>query len=282
MPPRPTERKLASSAANLDPATVHGFGREWHAYDQSDLPQEEAQSIFNDYFRIFSFDDVDEGFDLGCGSGRWAKFVAPRVKRLHCIDPSDALEIARRNLAGHDNVVFHRADAEHIPLDDDSQSFGYCLGVLHHIPDPEAAMRSAVRKLRPGAQFLVYLYYAMETKPRWFRAIWKASDLLRKGLCRLPFPLRRAATSAIAATAYWPLARFGRPNWPLVEIYRGKSFYTMRTDALDRFGTRLEHRFTRDEIRAMMTRCGLTDIRFSDGKPYWVAIGVRSSEASSS
>jgi hypothetical protein len=139
-------------------------------------------------------------------------------------------------------------------------------------------MRSAVRKLKPGAQFLVYLYYAMETKPAWFRGVWRVSDVARKGISKLPFPIKTRVTSAIAALVYWPLARFGRPNWPLVEIYKSKSFYTMRTDALDRFGTRLEHRFTRDQIRAMMERCGLTQIRFSDNKPYWVAVGIKADE----
>jgi hypothetical protein len=47
----------------------------------------------------------------------------------------------------------------------------------------------------------------------------------------------------------------------------------MRTDALDRFGTRLEQRFTRPEITQMMENAGLENIRFSDGLPYWTAIG---------
>ena len=38
-------------------------------------------------------------FDMGCGSGRWSKLVAPKVKRLNCIDPSlEALNVARKNL----------------------------------------------------------------------------------------------------------------------------------------------------------------------------------------
>jgi len=28
---------------------------------------------------------------MGCGSDRWANFMAPRVGRLHCIDTSGAL-----------------------------------------------------------------------------------------------------------------------------------------------------------------------------------------------
>jgi hypothetical protein len=49
----------------------------------------------------------------------------------------------------------------------------------------------------------------------------------------------------------------------------------MRTDALDRFGTRLEQRFTRTEIRGIMEAAGLVDIRFSDAPPFWCAVGRR-------
>ena len=63
-------------------------------------------------------------------------------------------------------------------------------------------------------------------------------------------------------------------NLPLSH-YRDKSFYTMRTDALDRFGTRLEHRFTRSEIEAMMAEAGLVDIRFRENEPFWVACGIK-------
>jgi hypothetical protein len=49
----------------------------------------------------------------------------------------------------------------------------------------------------------------------------------------------------------------------------------MRTDALDRFGTGLEQRFTRAQITAMMTAAGLSEIRFSDAVPYWCAVGIK-------
>ena len=49
----------------------------------------------------------------------------------------------------------------------------------------------------------------------------------------------------------------------------------MRTDALDRFGTRLEHRFTKKEIVNMMEKSGLTNIKFSENSPYWVAVGKK-------
>jgi hypothetical protein len=49
----------------------------------------------------------------------------------------------------------------------------------------------------------------------------------------------------------------------------------MRTDALDRFGTRLEQRFTQQEIVQMMERVGLDHIRLSDSVPFWCAVGQK-------
>ena len=63
-------------------------------------------------------------------------------------------------------------------------------------------------------------------------------------------------------------------GWPL-SYYQDKSFYTMRTAALDRFGTALEQRFSRAQIEAMMRTAGLEDIIFSEAPPYWCAVGYR-------
>lgn len=276
---------MNKTATNIDPKTVEGFGEEWAAYDQTELTGDEHLRMFNEYFGIFPFGTLPagaEGFDLGCGSGRWALLASERVGHLHCIDPSEkALAVARRRLADRPNVDFHLAGVDDIPLADGSQDFGYSLGVLHHIPDTEAAMANCVRKLKAGAPFLVYLYYNFDNRPAWFRALWRSTDVARRGICRLPFALRKGITTGIAAAVYWPLGRTARflerrgrnvAAFPL-SSYRESTFYTMRTDALDRFGTRLEQRFSRREIEAMMVRCGLEDVRFSDGVPHWVACG---------
>lgn len=274
-----------SPEPNIDPATVEGFGLEWSAFDQGELPDEERQRLFDGYFGIFPFGSLParaEGFDLGCGSGRWAALVAPKVGTLHCIDPAEAaLEVARRRLSTFPNVEFHCASADSIPLPDASQDFGYSLGVLHHVPDTRRALADCIRKLKPRAPFLLYLYYDLEDRPAWYRAIWRTSDLLRRGVARMPFPARKAVTSAIASLVYWPLARgallaerMGADvgNLPL-SAYRKASFYTMRTDSLDRFGTRLEQRFSRAQMQSMMEDAGLVDVRFSESAPYWVACG---------
>lgn len=270
---------------NLDKNVVAGFGDEWSRFDQSALPAEELERIFDEYFNIFPWKALPEnavGFDLGCGSGRWAKLVAPRVGRLHLIDPSEAIEVAKRNLKDARNCEFHHASVEEIPLSDNSQDFGYSLGVLHHIPDTEKGLRACVEKLKPGAPFLLYLYYRFDNRPAWYRALWKTTELFRQTISRMPHGLRFGASQILAAAVYFPLARTARlleksgakvENFPLAQ-YRNHSFYTMRTDALDRFGTRLEQRFTKAEIKTMMENCGLREIKFSD-RAFWTAVGFK-------
>ncbi|NNE65739.1 MAG: class I SAM-dependent methyltransferase [Pyrinomonadaceae bacterium] len=271
---------------NIDSNVVEGFGDEWSRFDQSALTPEELEKLFDNYFNIFPWETLPTeavGFDLGCGSGRWAKLVAPRVGKLHLIEPSEALEVAKRNLKELTNCEFHRASVEEIPLNDDSADFGYSLGVLHHIPDTEAGLKLCVEKLKPGAPFLLYLYYRFDNRPAWFRAIWKISDLFRRAISILPHSLRFFVSQIIAGLVYFPLARFALvleklgvdvSSFPLSQ-YRETSFYTMRTDALDRFGTRLEQRFTKKEIEEMMVRSGLTNIKFSETS-FWTAVGIKS------
>lgn len=270
---------------NLDQKVVEGFGDEWSRFDQSALDDHELRRMFDNYFNIFPWDALPKnaiGFDLGCGSGRWAKLVAPRVGHLHLIDPSDAIEVARRNLASAHNCTFHRASVEEIPLEDKSCDFGYSLGVLHHIPDTEAGIRACIEKLKSGAPFLLYLYYRFDNRPVWFRMLWRASDVGRRSISRMPHGVRYALSQVLAAGVYFPLARISAlferlgmnvANLPLSQ-YRNNSFYTMRTDALDRFGTRLERRFTKAEIKEMMEHSGLERITFSETS-FWTAVGYK-------
>ena len=164
--------------------------------------------------------------------------------------------------------------------------FGYSLGVLHHIPDTQNALKACIKKLKPGAPFLLYLYYAFDHRPLWFRLIWKISDVIRQCICRMPHSLRYGMSQVIAAFIYYPLAKSAQffekiglnvNNIPL-SAYRTCSFYTMRTDALDRFGTPLEQRFSKKDIQKMMEHAGLEKIEFSNTEPFWCAVGYRSKD----
>jgi len=137
--------------------------------------------------------------------------------------------------------------------------------------------------LKQGAPFQLYLYYAFGNRSTMFKLIWRCSDFLRRGICKLPAMLKHLLTDALAAMLYFPLARlsllFERLGFDVRDIplsyYRNHSFYTMRTDSRDRFGTPLEQRFTRSQIAQMMSEAGLESIHFSESAPYWCAVGYK-------
>jgi hypothetical protein len=94
--------------------------------------------------------------------------------------------------------------------------------------------------------------------------------------------VRQLACDGLAGAVYFPLARGAAvaerlgldvSNWPL-STYRHRSLYAMRTDALDRFGTRLEKRYTRAQMEELLRDAGMTDIRFCSSV-FWCAVGRR-------
>jgi len=286
--------QVTKTQENVDQRTVESFAEEWSRYDQSELSKAELENMFESYFRIFPWERLPAnacGFDMGCGSGRWAAIVAERVGTLTLIDVSQkTLDVARRSLGDAPNVEFVKGSANDSGLRNNSQEFGYSLGVLHHIPDTEQALRSCVKLLKPGAPFLIYLYYRFDNRPGWFAALWKISELARALISGLPNWAKYSLTDVLAAVIYWPLARLAWlseklsvniRNLPLYE-YRNSSFYTMRTDSRDRFGTPLEKRFTREQIQKMMIDAGLVNIVFSDQPPFWCAVGVKAEAHQSS
>jgi hypothetical protein len=107
--------------------------------------------------------------------------------------------------------------------------------------------------------------------------------MIRKIICRLPLTIKKLVCSIIAIIIYFPLAKFAIileklsiniDNIPL-SYYKNKSFYIMKNDALDRFGTKLEQRFSRKQIKNMLQNAGFEKIRFSNDTPFWTCISYK-------
>jgi len=273
------------SGDNLDQKTVDSFGEEWTAFNQFD--GEEIERIGSEYFDIMSkqmcgADKV--ALDVGCGSGRWTIYASKRFKFVEGIDPSKAVIIADKNTSKLNNVRITQAGVDEIPFHNDSFDFVFSLGVLHHIPDTAAAIKKCVEKLKPKGYILLYLYYALENRGFFYKLLFNASSLLRFFISKSPSQLKKFICDLIAYLIYMPLVflasllkRFKIKNWKKVPLsyYVGKSTFVIRNDALDRFGTPLEQRFTKEEISKMMQDAGLTQIVFSEQTPYWHVIGKK-------
>jgi SAM-dependent methyltransferase len=264
---------------------VGDFGDEWERFNF--LDEKNLQSLreqFDKYTaplpeELRKRDDLIIA-DIGAGTGRWSYFLKDFAARIYAVEPAEkAFRVLTSRFRNDSKVVLLYESVESNRIPDMSLDLAVSLGVLHHIADTQGAIQKVAEKIKPGGTLLGYLYYALENKPFLYRALWRSSDLIRKVISRLPIKFKLVLADVIALTIYLPLAtisrileRFGK-SVDLVPLhhYKNLSFYVMRNDALDRFGTTLEQRFTQAEIIAMLTSAGFAQesVKFSNEEPYW-------------
>jgi ubiquinone/menaquinone biosynthesis C-methylase UbiE len=273
--------------ANIDEKTVKSFGDEWELFHQFKL--EEIQYLGDMYFDLLKPEMIGKdktAIDFGCGSGRWTLYIHDKFHSIAAVDPSDSILVAAKLLDQIKNVNLYKASIGDLPFPDNSFDFGMSLGVLHHIPNTALALEQCVKKIKPGGYFLTYLYYDLDNRGFLYKFLFKIVNIIRNFICRLPKKLKIVACDIIALTVYLPISLMlralkilgiserVRSKIPLF-AYENTSFYVMRNDSLDRFGTPLEQRFSKKRIYEMMSNAGLTDIEFSPNNPFWHAVGKK-------
>lgn len=278
--------------ANIDHKTVAAFGDEWKRFKQ--FSEAEIASIGDEYFDLLPLAQLPpdaRALDAGCGTGRWSAYLAKHVGSIDAVDASLEALGSAANLTAHlPNVRLSRASLNALPFAPGSFDFVMSLGVLHHIPNTALALQGVTDVLKPGGWGLFYLYYALDNRPWHYRAIFALSNGLRQLIYRLPTGPRNLTSDAMAVLLYAPLIALAwllrtlapRKNWykgvPL-HYYLGKSWWVVRNDARDRFGTPLEQRFTRQQLHAMLQQAGYEAITFSEQQPYWHVIARKKAQS---
>jgi SAM-dependent methyltransferase len=274
-----------NSGKNIDNKTVASFGAEWT--DFPSFSAKELSLLGAEYFDIITPEMINENTvlaDFGCGSGRYSKYFQGKVAKIYCIDPSDAVLVADKMMGQDDDVTIIKSSISDIPYENNFFDFGMSIGVLHHIPNTQQAMLDCVKKVKVGGYFYTYLYYSLDNRGLGFKILWQLSNVIRVLIAGLPQKLKAMVCELIAVIFYMPFVLFCRlmnliglkkSIWDKIPLsaYYNKSFFVIRNDALDRFGTPLEQRFSKKEIEAMMKNCGLDNIVFSDNMPFWHAVG---------
>ena len=275
---------VSDSDQNIDVDTVNSFGEEWTKF--SSFSDEEIKNAGDQYFDIVTEEICNSSsvaLDMGCGTGRWSKYLADKVKFIEAIDPSKAVLSASHLTKDLKNVRVTQAGVDSIPFADESFDFAMGVGVYHHIPDTQKAVRDTVRKIKKGGYLLIYLYYSLDNRGAGYKFLFKMSTIIRKIVSSMPNRLKKITCDFIAFFVYMPcvlLARLvkilspkGR-TWKKIPLsyYHDKSWNIIKNDALDRFGTPLEQRFSKKELIEILESCGMEDVVVSDGLPYWHAV----------
>ena len=262
-------------------ATALSFGFEWSRFPEM---RDEWERNFLEYVAPHGpdFFHGKRVLDAGCGSGRHAYYAAQYGAEVWAIDLGPAVEVARRNTERCDAVHVVQADLYKPPFALESFDFIYSLGVLHHLPDPEAGFHNLLRYLKPGGEIQVFLYWQPEGQPL-KRGLLAVVSAVRRLTTRLPYRM----VHALSYPAAW--LAFGLFVWPYLVLrqipglgkmaeripmrqYARYPFGVCVNDQLDRLSAPIENRYTRAEVEAWLVRAGLVDvvIRPNCG---WVATG---------
>ena len=248
---RAIPRMLPSALVEEQERTAAAFGWEWNRFSRLHEGNLDTEQ-FLDWIAPLSVDDVRNKvvLDGGCGMGRFSA-VCSRLGAAEVvgIDLSRAVEAAYENTRRLPNVHLVQADIHQLPFRRGSGDFDLVMsiGVLHHLPDPQAGFSALARHLKPGGVVAawVYGYENNEWLVRYVNPIriWVTS--------RLPHPCLYALSWVIACPLHVVLKAIYAPieRHPRLAALRSWLPYKYLS-WLSRFGFRHTHHVVFDHLVA--------------------------------
>jgi ubiquinone/menaquinone biosynthesis C-methylase UbiE/uncharacterized protein YbaR (Trm112 family) len=158
------------------------FGYQWNLFRKEQLDSYNGTNISAERFwseTNWTKEEIAEKLilDAGCGAGRFLDVVSNSKAEVIGVDISSAIDAAKANLEGRNNIHFVQASIYDLPFREETFDFCYCIGVIQHTPDPPKALSSITRMIKEGGKIAVTIY---ERKPftklyskYWLRPITK-------------------------------------------------------------------------------------------------------------
>jgi SAM-dependent methyltransferase len=247
------------------------FGYEWNEYSEL-RPEYEEQ--FRRWMVVIPEADWSgkKFLDVGCGMGRnshWPMTYGAAGGASIDIDDR-SLASARRTLERWPTVEVRKASAYEIPFDG-AFDIVFSIGVIHHLAEPDRALRQMAEAAKPGGRVVmwVYGYENNEWIVRYFNPFRHAL------FARLPIKVTHALSTILTA-GLWLALRLGFGRIEYFKLIRGFTFRHLRSIVFDQMLPRIANYWRRDEVEALMRKAGLTDIRVEPvNNMSWSAVGTK-------
>ncbi|MEW6235448.1 MAG: methyltransferase domain-containing protein [Candidatus Omnitrophota bacterium] len=161
--------RLAATNDENQLQTSQSFGYKWgrrETYESASFNEFRIHWFlqrcgFRDEAEMLSyFSQPQSILDAGCGSGTSSSlWLRPENRtRWYGLEISGCIDVAKERLTNIPNAHFVQGDMMKPPFRERSFEMIYALGTLHHTPSTEAALQSLIQFLKPGGQFLFYVY----------------------------------------------------------------------------------------------------------------------------
>jgi SAM-dependent methyltransferase len=191
-----------TSGTPRDSQTAAAFATSWNTVGERSVY---TRDQFLDWFEPIDAASIagTSVLELGFGNGSLLHHVgACHPRRLCGVELGDTLEQTRRNLRHlpHGMLELHRGDLTSIDLG--QFDLVYCIGVLHHLEDPEQGFASVLRHTRPGGRFHCWVY-AREGNGLVIHWV----DPIRKVACKLPWWVTKYGLALPLALPFFAYAK---------------------------------------------------------------------------
>lgn len=258
--------------------TIADFGKQWTAYRDSD-GYYGSLDIFRDMFGpLLSPEDVGgrRVLEIGSGAGRIARILlSAGAAHLVAVEPSAAFDVLGDNLrAQAGRVTLLRLTGDAVPPSGD-MDYVFCVGVLHHIPDPAPVVRAAYGALRPGGRLGVWLY-GREGNGLYLALLTPVRALTKRLPHRILAAVVRVVDVALAAYAGLcrvlplPLHRYMR------EVVARLDAAKRRLTVYDQLNPAYARYYRREEAHALLAGAGFEDVTLHHRHGYsWSVVGTK-------
>lgn len=188
-----------------DQRTADAFSASWNNLPPGSVYTREQ---FEDWMAPLTEADFrgHDVLEMGCGNGSLLVYTAAwQPRKLVGVDLGSSVETARANLqvAGATNAQVQQADLT--TFTSDGFDVVYCIGVLHHLKEPQSGFKAVLRNVRPGGKFHCWVY-AREGNNI---VVWFV-DPLRKLASRLPWWFTKYAIATPLAVPFYLYAKLLR------------------------------------------------------------------------
>lgn len=197
-----------------DQRTAEAFATSWN-----NLPEGSVYTAaqFEDWFLPLSEKDVQgrRVLELGCGGGSLLTHIAGWApKELVGVDLGSSVSMAEHNMERSGFRAWRIAKADLTKFNDPEPfDLVYCIGVIHHLAQPQTGFESVLRNTRPGGRFHCWVYaHEGNAVIRWI------VDPIRKVASALPWQLTKYGIATPLAIPYFLYAKvLNKLRWPILK-----------------------------------------------------------------
>lgn len=246
------------------------FGYEWDKYASMD---EKYEAQFRNWTHPLTPEDFKDKkiLDAGCGMGRnsyWPLLWGAREAIAFDYDARSVAQ-AKKTLAAFANAYVEYRSIYETPWKNEFDIV-FCIGVIHHLKDPEKALRNLVLALKPCGKLLIWVY----------------SYEGNEWIARYVNPIRKQVTSKLPLPLVHFLSYFcSIPLWIFVKIRRGPSaylkqlstfrFWHVHSIVFDQLIPEVANYWSKTEVEALAGDIGLSEVKVYSppNRLGWIMLG---------